>query len=263
MLRTKWKGLKDGYTKFKKQTKGSTGSAKTYTKWCWGPQLAFLDIFIKQRESTSNVYTASQYSRSNSSSSQSAFSTESPSQQMAAITMRAPRESPQEETSQEESEPIPSTSATPTSPTSTPEPSASRERESRRQVVAKRSNEDDIDKVINFMRNKHKNTTDAVDDLFNSYAKTFKNFSITTQTLLKVELAKLFADAELREHNMNNSPVYSLISVDDINQYTLEEHASTYSPSTTTRIAASSSPTPMNLATTTTSSMDTEYIHEL
>lgn len=56
-----------------------------------------------------------------------------------------------------------------------------------------------VDKVIGYLENKKKHTHDSVDYLFLSYAGTFKKFSEKNQIKLKVELAKLFADMELKE----------------------------------------------------------------
>ncbi|CAH1992106.1 unnamed protein product [Acanthoscelides obtectus] len=62
----------------------------------------------------------------------------------------------------------------------------------------KKSNEtSSIDKVINYLEKSE--SFDAVDHLFLSYAHTFKTFSVVRQASLKVELANMFAKAEVDE----------------------------------------------------------------
>lgn len=57
---------------------------------------------------------------------------------------------------------------------------------------------------------------DDVDYLFLSYAQTFKKLSQQKQAMLKVDLAKLFSEAELSEISsteyVNQSPAYSVMS---------------------------------------------------
>lgn len=245
MLRTKWKGLKDGYTKYKKQVKGSTGSAKTYTNWCWGPHLLFLDNFIKQRESTSNISTASQET--------SASSILSPSQPIPTMPLLQLQQD--NETSQDNNNILEEISPTPATPTPLPSTSMSTSRTSHRTSEPSRSRavatkpDEDVEKILNFMRSKRIKQSDAIDDLFMSYAKTFKTFSIQTQTMLKVEMAKLFADAELREHmNQNQSPVYSLINIDSnlTTEDSFDQQAQ-QSPTITTFEVRAPSISPMNL----------------
>jgi hypothetical protein len=58
-----------------------------------------------------------------------------------------------------------------------------------------------LDRVLEYFKKKseRKQTCDAVDLLFSSYAKTFKTFSLNNQTRMKISLANLFAEAELRD----------------------------------------------------------------
>jgi hypothetical protein len=60
---------------------------------------------------------------------------------------------------------------------------------------------DDLERVLQYFQKKQeqKQTCDAVDLLFLSYAKTFKTFSLRNQTIMKISLANLFAEAELRD----------------------------------------------------------------
>lgn len=72
--------------------------------------------------------------------------------------------------------------------------------------------EEEVERILTLVQSKIENNTDAVHDLFQSYAKTFNKFSIRTQTMLKVEMAKLFADAELREHMYENQSINKIDS---------------------------------------------------
>ncbi|GLG98644.1 uncharacterized protein GBIM_05257 [Gryllus bimaculatus] len=70
-----------------------------------------------------------------------------------------------------------------------------------------------VDKIISYLRNEKENkllkNLDHIDNLFLSYADTFKKFSPTTQAVIKMELAQLFGKAELRELDAPNPPVPS------------------------------------------------------
>lgn len=63
------------------------------------------------------------------------------------------------------------------------------------------SSPSDIDKVIDFLQSKptQHQQLDGIDHLFLSYADTFKKFQPTTQAMLKIELATLFARTEVKE----------------------------------------------------------------
>ena len=67
---------------------------------------------------------------------------------------------------------------------------------------------------------KREEQSEAVDFLFKSYAETFKTFTAKKQVLLKVRLAKLFADAELDEMK-EPSVVMSSAGVQDEHDYGL------------------------------------------
>jgi hypothetical protein len=58
-----------------------------------------------------------------------------------------------------------------------------------------------LDRILDYFQQKkeQKQTCDAVGLLFLSYAKTFKTFSLRNQTSMKISLANLFAEAELRD----------------------------------------------------------------
>lgn len=58
----------------------------------------------------------------------------------------------------------------------------------------------EVDKIINYFNNKTaKRDYDGIDNLFLSYADTFRKFQPATQAMLKMELATLFARTEMRE----------------------------------------------------------------
>lgn len=61
----------------------------------------------------------------------------------------------------------------------------------------------DVDSVINYLENKkelkQKHNLDRIDNLFLSYAETFKKCSPRTQAVMKMEMAQMFGRAELRE----------------------------------------------------------------
>ncbi|XP_044745425.1 uncharacterized protein LOC123307256 isoform X1 [Coccinella septempunctata] len=162
-LRIKWKGLKDGYTKYKKNGNSLMGGSKSYTNWCWGPHLQFLDDFQKRKSHTSDTGVQDVDSSS--------------------LPPLVPFKSTQDsETSLQSFLPTFSGYV----PTKIDED------------VSERTKEDD-----------------SIEHLFNSYAETFRTFSLKTRATMKVQMAKLFADAELIEHDIGpiQSPMCSIISV--------------------------------------------------
>lgn len=50
-VKSKWKTVRDGYTKYKKQLKRSTSSSRKNVSYTWALQLAFLDKFNMSRAS--------------------------------------------------------------------------------------------------------------------------------------------------------------------------------------------------------------------
>ncbi|XP_026730843.1 transcription factor Adf-1-like [Trichoplusia ni] len=133
----KWKTVRDGYMKHKKQSQGSFKKANEYI---WGSNLAFLDNFTTTRPLV--------LQKRNTDSSQS--------------------NSPYYILSQ------------------SPQPTPHQEEENH-------TNENKYN-LAHF---------DSTDYLFLSYAETFKTFPLRRQCLLKIELAKLFANAELEHQNTN------------------------------------------------------------
>jgi hypothetical protein len=150
--------------KYKRFLKGTTGQAtKKYGKWPWGRHLEFLDYTLTPRPTTSNV-SDSQIS---------------------------------ETTLQEAGTPPPSQAAE----SSCPSPASLELPPPPIKILKKKQSTDDVDRLIGYLENKNKNQNhlDGIDHLFLSYAKTFKQFPPRRQAMLKIELATLFARAEISE----------------------------------------------------------------
>ncbi|XP_063385486.1 transcription factor Adf-1-like [Cydia fagiglandana] len=217
-----WRTLRDGYIRHKKQVKGQTGSSRKYSNYTWSSHLTFLDGTLELRPTGSNVRPTQAYSdppqsslagRSQSPSPPPQRSPSSPPPPTQPQTPVAPQSRPSSQTQQQPS----------TLPSSTPR-------------TTKKRNDSDMgldttDRVLDYLRNKKKREWDSVDHLFMSYAKTFKKLSLRKQGKIKVELAKMFAEAELDDLENNAttnpdlniepsspviilSPAYSIISDD-------------------------------------------------
>jgi len=178
IVKQKWKNLRDSYMKYIKYLKGSTGSGKKYKNWPWAAHLEFLRDTVAPRATTSNV-----------------------------------SESQIHETliTDEDYEPGESDSGNVTSPTQMPPP---------KRTTKRKELTEDVAAVLSYLENKNSNKThtklDHIDNLFLSYAHTFKGFSPRTQAVLKMEMSQLFGRAELNEvdgHNSTrSSPMYSTTS---------------------------------------------------
>ncbi|XP_075978918.1 uncharacterized protein LOC142978375 [Anticarsia gemmatalis] len=192
ILRTKWKGLKDGYTKYRKWKLHRQGNGKAYCNWRWGPYLEFLDPFVSQRKKKEYSRPVQDFNRPVGQESEF-LHLEIPSQEL--------KTQEGEESLQSECiikfEPLQSTSPASTPSTSRPESRAS----FRESLVPIESVTDNNDKLISFVQTSQAKGIDAADLLFMSYADTFKKFSVGTQTKLKIKMATIFAEAELQEHN--------------------------------------------------------------
>ena len=166
--------------KYKRFLKGTTGQAqKKFEKWPWSRHLQFLDSTFTPRPTTSNV-------------SESQIS-ETPLQGVG-----TPPPNHDTET------------ISPLSPASLemlPPPI---------KRMKKKQSTEDIDKIIGYFenKNKNKNQLDGIDHLFLSYAETFKQLPPRRQAMLKIELATLFARAELSELGVQTTspPHYSAYS---------------------------------------------------
>lgn len=64
--------------------------------------------------------------------------------------------------------------------------------------------------VVNYLkdRNENKVRKTAIDLLFISYAEPLKNYTPLTQARLKIDMTKLFAEAEIREIEQQETPSY-------------------------------------------------------
>lgn len=178
MLKKKWKSLRDNYLRYKKEIKGTTGQAtKKYQNWPWASQLQFLDKTLAPRQTTSNITTNIPLGI-----------------QTQELTSPSQITSPQASTSfldvEESDDPELYTCTDSTLPA--PKKIKTKSKEPNDQHIG-------VNKVIGYLENKKKHTYDSVDHLFLSYAGTFKKFSERNQIKVKLELAKLFSDMELKE----------------------------------------------------------------
>lgn len=80
-----------------------------------------------------------------------------------------------------------------------------RQRHVQQKKIGSRSVVDNAERVLDYLKNKKKREWDGDDHLFMSYAKSFKTLSVRNKAKIKVELAKLFADAELDEFENNST----------------------------------------------------------
>jgi hypothetical protein len=149
--------------KYKRFINGTTGQAtKKYEKWPWSRHLEFLDYTLTPRPTTSN---------------------DSDSQISETPLQEAGTPPPCQAT--ESSSPLSSASL------EMPPPPIKK--------LKKKRSTNDVDKLIGYLENKNKNKLDGIDHLFLSYAKTFKQLPPRRQAMLKIELATLFARAEISQ----------------------------------------------------------------
>jgi len=175
MVKQKWKNLRDSYIKYKRFLKGTMGQAtKKYEKWPQSHHLEFLDYTLTPRPTTSNV-SDSQIS-------------ETPLQEAGTLPPNQDAEG--------------SCTLSPASLEMPPPPTKKQK---------KKQSTEDVDKLIGYVesKNKNKNQLDSIDYLFLSYAETFKQFPPRRQAVLKIELAKLFARAEISELDAQTIPASS------------------------------------------------------
>ncbi|CAG9564081.1 unnamed protein product [Danaus chrysippus] len=157
-VRSKWKTIRDGYTKYKKQLKTSPASSKTNVTYTWAPQLSFLENHNAARTSYSKISLDTSQSTPDSDHSQDASSP---------LSTTFPLQSPIKQVSP---------------------------RSNKRQQEDYKRDEDDIQ----IFKPKKRKELDVIDNLFLSYADTFKKFPAREQVYVKLELAKLFSDIELK-----------------------------------------------------------------
>ncbi|XP_073962841.1 uncharacterized protein [Choristoneura fumiferana] len=201
-IKRKWKSMRDAYIKYKKQIKGTTGSGRKTINFMWAAQLSFLDSSISPRETESNIYGEN----GTPIMTDSDTSTPSPSTPSTPSTSSTNTNPDTDVTTQ----PLSPRSPRPFEPSATSRP------------ANKKTAEADVDSIIIDFINKKKEKPryDGIDYLFLSYAQTFKKLTTHKQAMLKVDLARLFSEAELNElaspqcpqYVQRLSPTYSMIS---------------------------------------------------
>ncbi|CAH2101158.1 unnamed protein product [Euphydryas editha] len=212
-VKQKWKTIRDGYTKYKKQAKGTTGSSRKNINYTWASQLAFLDLFNVPRASYSNVSPGVvQTSPSSPQSQTSGHSARSPvshtAQSQSPVPSPPTQMPPPSQISSPPPQAAPSPSLTPQSSSQASTSSKVSARKSKRHAES----DDDVGRVLQYLKNKKRKELDVTDNLFLSYADTFKKFPPREQAIVKLELAKLFSNIELRllDSNSYSTSTYNL-----------------------------------------------------
>lgn len=160
-VKLKWKTVRDGYIKYRKQVKAGN---KKVINYIWSSQLKFLDdyqVSRKKKTSKSSLANALELSEDES---------ETPSQSYSPESILIPSPS--------DSGPFRKESST------------------RRRKKEQVKNGGHV-KTKKMKVERETANYDATDHLFLSYSETFKTFLPRQKALLKVELAKLFSKAEL------------------------------------------------------------------
>ncbi|CAG9795238.1 unnamed protein product [Diatraea saccharalis] len=180
-VKEKWKNLRDTYKKHKKSTDTTSKLAvKKLKNWVWASHMQFLDGYINMKtiegtplNSTLEINLETILNtQSNIQASTSMLTTNT----LSAIGLKDTNINHNTEVQQQNID------------------------RNRR----KRINKDPSDKIIDYLRSKTSkkddtNKLDRTDYLFLNYADTFKRLTPRRQVLLKLELAKLFTDAELAD----------------------------------------------------------------
>ncbi|XP_060809199.1 uncharacterized protein LOC106138961 isoform X2 [Amyelois transitella] len=167
VVKNKWRTLRDGYTKNRKLMK-EKGISKTYF---WAPQLAFLENHLQRQPALNATSSPTPFCMdldTNAGDESRASPVECKVNTVAEIPLEEPLLA--EDTSAPDIRP------------------------------AKRKNpedDDDLTRIMNFLSRKKRNE-DAVGHLFSSYAVTFRSFPAHEQIALKLKLAELFSNVELK-----------------------------------------------------------------
>lgn len=179
---TKWKSLRDNYKKFKKSTETASGSAyKKYKNWPWADQLRFLDDTILLNETDSNI------NNENSNSTSQFSDSTSPSDSVDL------RDSDSENLSR------PGSSNSTYSRNST-----------KNKNKTQKGDSDTQQQLLKYLheKNLNKRKLDDIDYLFQSYATSMKKMPARMQSMLKLDIATLFAKYEMQiEDNIYITPV--------------------------------------------------------
>lgn len=164
---SKWKILKDNYAKHKKSNAVSSGqSYKKYKNWPWAELMRFLDDVNKSRLTENSITQLN--------TSQEQINTE---------------ENVGTSSIQENS-------------------NAESHSENRRKRKATNDNNNSASQVLEYLRmkNEQKSKLDEADHFFLSYSQTFKKFPKRIQSMLKLEIATLFARYELQSDDAIQQP---------------------------------------------------------
>lgn len=218
-MKEKWKNLRDTYKKHKKSLKTSSGqAAKKLKNWVWAAQMQFLDGSITMRTTEDTPLNSSSISTptNNSSGSISFISTATQN----STCTSTPTQIPSTPTTAQNIDAVVSSHLT----------EESTQQEDIGNSRRKRRNQDPSDKIIDYLKSKSSKRNegqklDKTDYLFLNYADTFKSFTPRRQAMVKLDLAKLFTEAELANMDevdthprsaasnySTNTPTYSVIS---------------------------------------------------
>ncbi|XP_028156392.1 uncharacterized protein LOC114349977 [Ostrinia furnacalis] len=180
--KAKWKNLKDSYVKYKKDIKDTTGQKRKYLNWTWAPYLSFLDCIPERKVTSSDILKPAETQADD-------FQMD---ETLSLDMLHEPLQRPES----------PHTALSETSTTSLletlPTPPISLHSASKKIKPPK----NDMDKVLNYLKNKRKK--DAVDLLFSSYAESFKKLKLRTQAEVKLKMAQIFIEAELKDLDSEN-----------------------------------------------------------
>ncbi|KAJ0172588.1 hypothetical protein K1T71_011727 [Dendrolimus kikuchii] len=193
-VRKKWKTVRDGYIKYKNHLKDNEWSDRKTPNYVWASQLSFLDH--ETLPSNESVYKLCEISQIKSGENVVLINASSIPSNTVIIPDHMTATNPATET-------VANYSYNPISSPST----------SSKPLVRKRKlTEHDVDTMIlNFLERKNKQRDhDSVDYLFLSYARTFKKLSLQRQAMLKVELARLFSQAELSDIGITGNCIQPL-----------------------------------------------------
>lgn len=186
-MKEKWKNLKDTYRKYKKSEVVKTGqAAKKLKKWVWAKSMEFLDTTINMRPTESTPLEPLNLNNEASDLSFSNDKVELQSCSQGCQQIMSPGDQPHIEHSDWQD----------TDEAHIGLPIIGNSRRKRRAPDA-------ADKMIAYLQSKKKErktcpeNVDKIDYLFLNYSDTFKKFLPRRQAKVKLQLAKLFAEAEM------------------------------------------------------------------
>ncbi|XP_038221222.1 uncharacterized protein LOC119839098 [Zerene cesonia] len=178
VLRIKWKGLKDGYRKYKRFKSGVAPYNRSWHSWCWSENLKFLDDYEIRKIVPKND-------------------------------SKQPTATDNSKRSTVVKDNVVVYNQDPTQWTATPAIHYESSQTGHRSATDEEYDD--------------KNQLDSIDYLFTSYACTFKNFSLRSQCMIKLQMAKIFSDAELAEFESTTEVIDTARKVND-NDIKIEEN---------------------------------------